>query len=119
MDLNKFFSEFEEMFEEVGNMFTSTYSLSSTKKNYRTYSQDGSVFVTNDLPGYGKDDVAIILQNGIIVLEGKITDREFRYKFSLPKGADIENITAKCDKGILTLEIPLKEEEQAIKIKIE
>jgi HSP20 family protein len=81
---------------------------------------DSEYLVRAELPGMdpGKD-IAITVEDGLLTIsaerreEEKVRGRsEFRYGMlqravRLPANADIEHITAKYDKGLLTVTVPL------------
>ncbi len=75
------------------------------------------------LPGYGRDDVNIIVDEDILKLESKEKEategqyrlREFNYagfkkNFRLPEDIDTNKVEAKFDLGILTVTLSKKEE---------
>ncbi len=85
---------------------------------------DNDFIVTAELPGLAKDDVDITVENGVLSLSGaKKEEREegtadsgryvlerrygrFRRSFSLPRGVDADNVSAKFSDGILTVTLP-------------
>ena len=84
------------------------------------------------LPGVNKKDVAISIVKNKLTLKSDIEDvntdikyrlREFNYakferSFTLSDDADIDNISAKFEKGILTISIPTLKEAGPTEIKI-
>jgi len=77
-------------------------------------------------PGMGKDDFKIEINNNVLVISSEkeseshtehkhITRREFSYQsfsrsFTLPASVETDNITAKYERGILSINIPKKDE---------
>lgn len=87
-------------------------------------------------PGMKKDQFQINLDRNSLKISAEFTNenreeennhysrREFQYgsftrNFTLPEGADVENISAKYSDGILKVSIPKSEKEKAITRKIE
>lgn len=56
------------------------------------------------VPGYGKDDLKIEIEDSLLTIRGE----ELEKSFSIPDSIDLENVSAKCDKGILEIKIPKK-----------
>jgi len=87
-----------------------------------------------DLPGFGKDDIRITVNEGVLTVSGErkreVEDDEkyFRYferthgrfsrSFRLPDHVDGNAVTATYRNGVLTLEIPKKEEAKPYTIEI-
>ena len=85
---------------------------------------DNDFIVTAELPGLAKDTVDITIENGVLSLSGeKKEEREegvadsgryvlerrygrFQRSFSLPRGVDADNVSAKFSDGILTVTLP-------------
>jgi len=82
---------------------------------------DGSITVTAELPGLTEDDVEVTLNENVLTLSGEKRqeseeEREdfrhversygsFRRSFTLPNTIDPERVTAKFNKGVLTVNI--------------
>ncbi len=91
------------------------------------YENDDSFRIEVAVPGMGKEDIKINIENDIIKISAeseskieneneKCTKREYSYKsfsrsFTLPESADIEKIDAKSLDGILKVIIKKKDEE--------
>lgn len=86
------------------------------------YLQEGNYVLRAELPGLDPDkDIEISVDNGTLTIhaerheEHKEAHRsEFRYgsltrSVTLPAGADAEHITARYDKGILQVTVPVPE----------
>ena len=79
-----------------------------------------------DVPGIAKEDIKLDVKDGELILSGerhmrKETKKEdyfnfetdfgkFSRHFSLPDDADVENIEASCESGVLSVNIPKLEE---------
>jgi HSP20 family protein len=93
-----------------------------------------SFVVTVELPGVKKDDVTVELQDDVLTIRGeKKSEREekkdrshwvertygsFSRSFTLPPTAVGEQLTANFKDGVLTIEIPKKEQAKARQISI-
>ena len=92
-------------------------------------------YVEVDLPGVKKEDINIEVKDNLLVISGerKFKKEEndkgyrrvesffgkFERRFTLPADADVENIEAKVEDGVLKLTIPkVKEQENVKKIEI-
>lgn len=88
------------------------------------------------IPGISKKDVAIEVEENILKVSSKISDevpaedtikylrkdfdsKNFIRKFTLPQIIDIENINATHNDGILSISLPKKVEEKAVKKMVE
>ena len=91
--------------------------------------------VEADLPGLDKEDVEIVLGEGVLSISGKKERGEeeekegyvrrergyvsFSRRLALPEDASEEGVDAKLQDGVLTLNIPKRKEEPEKKKKIE
>lgn len=89
------------------------------------YTQDGHYVIRAEVPGIDPEqELEVTAGAGYLTIRavrsGKIEDKhrtEFRYgSFSrtveLPPNADADDVTASCDKGILTIKLGLKGEQR-------
>lgn len=96
--------------------------------------KDDKYLLTAELPGLGKDDISISVEDGFITISGTREEntetekadyhiKEMRYgsfsrTFRLNKRVLEDKVDATYKDGILTVEIPLAEEVKTRKIKI-
>ncbi|MCK5312597.1 MAG: Hsp20/alpha crystallin family protein [Desulfobacteraceae bacterium] len=96
--------------------------------------KDGKVIVTAELPGVNKEDISIDVNEDVLTLKGerkyenenKETDYyrkeritgSFSRSFVLPSGVSTEEIDAEYKDGILKIEIPEVQKEEAKQITI-
>lgn len=143
-----FSSDIDEMFTEMdrlmNSMRNSVYQGDGEKSvgNYRLDEKDDRFEMEIEMPGLGKDDVDISVQNNTLHIVGKQgTDTEtgpephheqsdekarrrmqrrqkLSYSFNLAKNLDVENISAEFTDGVLYLEIPKSEDHKPRKIEI-
>ena len=114
------------------DFFPETHSSKKTAGNFIPFvdihETEASTVITADLPGLKKEDIAINVENNILVLTGeraKETNEEkdnyfkrerffgkFKREFTLPASIDHEKINADYKDGVLTIEIPKPEEQK-------
>lgn len=91
--------------------------------------------VTADLPGFEKDDIEVRLAAGTLYLDGEretgTADEDVDYlrrerrrdsasrRVSLPEPVDEDGITARYDRGVLTVDLPKQEAEDGTRIEID
>lgn len=68
------------------------------------------------VPGYGKEDLEVTMQEGIVYVKGDgielATNVPHQHKY------DLGQVQATCEKGILTISAPYKEEEKGKAVEI-
>ena len=89
------------------------------------YGSDDSFMIEMAVPGYSKEDFSINLEQQTLkvtaaakeneIKEEKFLRHEFSFhgisrKFTLPKNADTDNISADYQNGLLKIKIPVKQE---------
>ena len=97
---------------------------------------DDAFVATADLPGLGKDDIEISVEEGTLSISGErklehVEDDEkkgfkrlerawgsFRRSFTLPQGVDLEKVSASFTDGVLTVTLPKTEIVKARKVDI-
>jgi len=88
-----------------------------------------------DIPGVEPKDIEITMDNGVLTIRGErqneaTEEREgfkrvertrgtFYRRFALPDTADVENITAKGNHGVLEIVIPKQEKAQPRRVTVE
>lgn len=96
------------------------------------YESETDVLVTADLPGVPEDGVKLQLDRDELLLEastklpegaGEAVAREFadvdyRRVFLLPKGIDVDGISARLEHGVLRVRLPRKAEAQPRRIEV-
>ena len=97
---------------------------------------DDHLRLSFEIPGVNPDDVNVTVENGVLTISGeKKFEREmgneqkgpyrverrygrFERSLTLPQSVDAEKVTARCDNGVLTLELPKSVESRKRKIEI-
>jgi HSP20 family molecular chaperone IbpA len=90
------------------------------------YTDDGTYMIRAELPGLNPEkDVEVTVDAGTLTIHAERREEskqerhsEFRYgsltrSVPLPDGADVDKITAKYDKGILEVTVPVPEQAKA------
>jgi HSP20 family protein len=99
------------------------------------YEDSDTVVIKAELPGMEQKDIVVKVENNTLILRGERKhDQEirkenfhrieryygtFQRSFSLPQTVNLDKITASCDKGILTITLPKKEETKPKQITVE
>lgn len=94
-----------------------------------------AVEIKAELPGVDQKDIEVRIEENTLTIRGeRKQDSEirkenyhrieryygpFQRSFSLPQSIDLENVKAACDKGVLTITMPKKEETMPKQVKIE
>lgn len=86
------------------------------------YETDDALVVVADMPGVGKDDVDVRLEDDLLSIMGKVSHPQranptyeeygllnYHREFRLDEEVDRENIKAELKQGVLTLTLPKKE----------
>jgi HSP20 family protein len=135
------FDPFREI-RELENKIFQNYMPANADKGISTFTpsvntREGefAYHIDVDLPGVKKEDIKVDIKDGVLTISG---ERKFKneikeedyYKietsfgkfsrtFSLPEDADVENIEASSDNGVLEIVIPkLKKEENVKSIEV-
>jgi HSP20 family protein len=135
------FRELSSIQNELNRLFGRTFSAETGEAREAAWvpaidvaeTQDRFV-ITAELPGVEPDDVDISVENSVLTLRGdrrfyretkeddfhRIERRfgSFARSITLPSTADPERIRASFDGGVLTIEVPKKEEAKPRKIQI-
>jgi HSP20 family protein len=99
------------------------------------YETQEKFVITTELPGVSPDDVDISVEDSTLVVKGerrfyreqnneesflRVERRfgEFTRSLTLPSTADAESIQASFDQGVLTIEVPKREEAKPRKVTI-
>ena len=132
-ELRDFSTRFNSLLSEFENRES---PLSGFAPVVNTREGEYAYHVDADLPGVKKEDIKIDVKDNVITISGERYHKEelkeedyhrvetsfgkFERSFTLPKGADAENITASNKDGVLEVVIPkLKSEtKKAKKIKV-
>lgn len=130
------FNEFRDFSSRFNSLLSEFDSKESTLSRFapvvNTREGEFAYHVDADLPGVKKEDIKIDIKDNMLTISGERHHKEetnegdyhrietsfgkFERSFTLPKGADIENITASNKDGVLEVTIPkLKSETEKVK----
>ncbi len=129
-EFKDFTSRFNSLLSEFENKKSS--SLSGFNPVVNTREGEFAYHIDADLPGVKKEDIKINVKGNMITFSGERRHKEevdekdyhrvessfgkFERSFTLPDGADVENITASNEDGVLEIVIPkLKSETEKVK----
>ena len=132
-EFKDFSSRFNSLLSEFENKESS--SLSDFNPVVNTREGEFAYHVDADLPGVKKEDIKINVKGNMITLSGERSHKKevkeedyhrvessfgkFERSFTLPEGADVENITASNEDGVLEIIIPKIKSEREKVTKIE
>lgn len=137
--LNKFHNEVGRLYDDMGMSRSNDYDVSNVVTSAWTPAvdireEDDRFVLYADVPGVDAKDIEVSMDDGVLVIKGERSseskeEREgykrvervrgsFYRRFSLPDNANAENISAKSDKGVLTVVIPKQEKAQPKRIPV-
>lgn len=124
MFLTKFdpFKQLKEIEKNLYSQVGNNEGVTAFVPTVNTRESENGYHVDIDLPGVKKEDIKVDLNKGILTISGERKTKEeinqedyykietyfgkFSRSFTLPDSADIENIEAKSDNGVLEIFIP-------------
>ena len=99
------------------------------------YEDEHSVIIKAEVPDVEQKDIEVRIENGTLTLRGERKHSsdirkenyyrveryfgQFQRSFSLPQTIDQDKVQATCDKGILTITLPKREETKPKAISVE
>ncbi len=114
-EMDRIFEDFNKAWDDVPR-----------KPVVRIDNQEDKVVLVSELPGFSADDIDIQVKENLLTIQaiekkGK-KDKEnkvvFERSFVLPEDLQTEKIDAEMKNGLLTLELPRKEKEAPLSIKV-
>lgn len=129
------FKDFQNMQKVFNNYYPTNAdqdtSISAFAPSVNTREGEYAYHIDVDLPGVKKEDINIDVNKGKLTISGQREHKEevkeedyykvessfgkFQRMFTLPENVDSENITAKCDAGVLEVVIPKLEVDKNVK----
>ena len=116
--LNNLFNDFNTIFTPLGYP---KVNWKNNSTNYKINSDDDSVTLTMNVPGYNKKLVDVSVHNDILSIEGKSNSGDtegFSYQFDLNDKLDASNIDASVIDGVLSVTVPYLESVQPKRIEV-
>lgn len=99
------------------------------------FETEDAVIIKAELPGIEQKDIEVKIEDGTLVLRGERKHDEeikkenyhrveryygpFQRSFALPNAIDQEKVKATCEKGVLTIVLPRREEKKPKQINVE
>jgi len=128
-------SEMDQLQRDVSELFNRRLQPArAARPAMDAYRTDEGTVVRLDIPGFGPEDVQVSVHDGVLTLsgsrsseseveEGNWIRREraassFERSVALPKGVDLDAISAKVDNGVLEVLVPHPVEQQPKKIDV-
>jgi len=115
------YTPYERLFRDIMKEFD--YSTIS-HETYFTYSSKDSYVIETPLIGISKEELSVRVEEKRLLVETKPTKtskfvRASNISFSLKDDADVSNISAKLENGLLTVTIPrIRPEKKSVNIKV-
>jgi HSP20 family molecular chaperone IbpA len=82
-----------------------------------TWVVDGNVaYVELNFAGYDKSEISVVLEDHVVRVLAESGRKKNSYSITLPQPSNPGTLTAKLDKGILTLEVGLENKSKKIEI---
>ena len=118
-------SRFPDLFDWLESPWPAWLPTFGSAQTFRveSYTEGGKYLIRAELPGLEPEkDVEVVTESGMLTIHAERREEtkegghsEFRYgsftrSISLPAGADPDKITAKYDKGILEVTVPVSEQ---------
>jgi HSP20 family protein len=99
------------------------------------YETEDAIVIKAELPDVDQKDIEVRIEDNTLMLKGERKHEgevkkenyhrieryfgSFQRSFSLPTNIQQDNVSATCDKGVLTITLPKKEETKPKQIKVE
>ena len=136
------FRQISSIQEELNRLFGRTFAEEAAEERRQidwippvdVAEAEDRFLICVELPGVTSDDVEISVENSVLSIEGNrrfYSDQKqesfhrierrfgsFGRSVTLPSTADVERISASFDEGVLTVEIPKKEEAKPRRIEV-
>ena len=102
-------NEFDDIATQMFKQLCMPGGMNTRRPNWNVTTTEKGWNVEIEMPGLTKEDISIeVNNNSILISELKDEDSKTRYeslRYTLPKTADKENISAKMENGILNLSV--------------
>ena len=132
------FDPFREIRELENRIFQNYVPATQTEKGINAFTpsvntreDEKTYYIEVDLPGVKKEDIKVDIKENTLTISGERKFKEevkeedyykietsigkFTRTFTLPEDADVENIDAKNENGVLDIVIPKVKKEESVK----
>ena len=114
-----------DFFNSLDEIFTSSGYPSSLESNgyrgYKTHSDEDGITLTMNVPGYNKKLIDVSIEGDSLVIKGQANSGDtdgFDKSFTLGDKLDAGGIEATVVDGVLTVNVPYREEVKPRKVEI-
>ncbi|HSK91184.1 MAG TPA: Hsp20/alpha crystallin family protein [Euzebyales bacterium] len=129
-------AELDQLQRDVSDLFNRRLQPARTtaRPAMDAFRTDEGTVVRLDVPGFAPEDVQVSVHEGVLTLSGSRTDKSeaaegdwirrerasysFERSVVLPKGVDVDAISANVDKGVLEVHVPHPAEQQPRQIDV-
>ena len=113
----------DEMIDDIFSVRLSPeFKLGSGYKPYKIESDDDGITLTMNVPGYNKKLIDVSVEGDTLVIKGQANSGDtdgFDKSFTLGDKLDADGIVATVVDGVLTVNVPYREEVKPKQINIE
>jgi len=67
------------------------------------FEEEDHLLVLAELPGIGKDDVSIDLEDDVLTISAEKKDKKYRKEVLLPRSVSKEKMQVSCNNGVLEI----------------
>lgn len=104
---NSFIREVEnELTRGLDSMRHWPLNTAQSPFKFNASTADNALVIEGVVPGLSKKDITIEIVDSVLCIDSKKEDTKIDRKFTLPEDSDIDNISAVCKDGLLTVTIP-------------
>ena len=100
-------SEFQKMLDSLFTDLVQTTYLADSIFPYKLTHEEGYSVITIPVPGYKKEEISVDIDNSILKIIGTPNAskyaKPFEKKFSLSNKLNLDEISAKCEDGLLVI----------------
>ena len=117
-------SRLDDLLTEMNIAFNDKFFLNRRKSDfikYDTETDDSGVTLTMEVPGYNNNLIDVTVEGKTLVVEGKSNSGNlngFKENFTINDKFDGDGVEATIVDGILTVNVPFKEETKPRKVKV-
>jgi HSP20 family protein len=99
------------------------------------YETEDSIVIKAEMPDVDQKDIEVVIEDNILILKGERRQEDkvkyesyhrieryfgsFQRRFNLPTTIKQDNVSAACERGVLTIILPKKKEPMSKQIKVE
>lgn len=120
--------ELDQLQRDVSELFNRRQPVRASRPAMDAFRTDNGTVIRLDIPGFGSDDINVSVHEGVLTLSGSRSEESnveegnwirrerssssFERNVMLPKGVDVDAISAAVDNGVLEVTVPHPTEAQ-------